>query len=93
VATLYVQGRELRVYEQSRWDRARQTIVATYVYVDQRARKEERHDIVQRYLLLPDLEKLLHDAGFRVERVSGDFDNAVYTEDSDILAVEAGLRP
>ncbi len=89
VARIELGARRYRVYERSSWDRNRQILVATYIYVDEQTGREQEHAITQRYLLLRQLEALLARAGFALERVSGDFAGAPYDEESELMVVEA----
>jgi hypothetical protein len=89
VTRIQLGERSYRVYEQSRWDKDRQTIVATYAYVNEQTGKEQLETITQRYLLLPQLESLLESEGFVLEHVGGDFAGAAYDDESDVLTVEA----
>jgi SAM-dependent methyltransferase len=89
VASIERGARRYRVYERSSWDRDRQILIATYSYVDEQTGDEQEHAIIQRYVLLPELESLLSRAGFALERVCGDFAGAAYDDASDHLVVEA----
>ncbi len=70
--------RRIRVLEKSSWDRARQRVDATYVYLDRDGELVHEVTIRQRYLLSGQIEKLLQDAGLTLSAMYGDFGGAPF---------------
>lgn len=89
VALIAAHGQVYDVYERSRWDKANQTMVATYVHKPQDASPPVEASIEQRYLLRAQLEAHLEQAGFTVDSFVGDFAGAAYDQDSELWAVVA----
>jgi len=92
VCTIVAGERAYDVYERSIWDRERQRLLATYVYAATDGSERRSYDIDQRYLLRHQLEGLLTECGFAIERVAGDFDGTPHTDESDFIVVEASAR-
>lgn len=78
VATIAHRGRTLTVYEKSRWDRARQRVDATYLYVTRDRVVVHEAVIGHRYLRRRELEPLLAGAGLELVSVSGGFAGEPY---------------
>jgi len=91
VAVVVADGKGYDVYEKSSWDRDKQRLLATYVYEAVDGSERHSFQIDQRYLLRHQLERLLEESGFVVEQVWGDFEGCPYSDESDIIAVEARL--
>lgn len=81
-----VDGLAYEVLERSTWDKPRQRIDVSYLYVDEQGRTQEG-TIAQRYLLEPQLRAALARAGLRVVRLAGHFDDA--KDDDELMVVEA----
>lgn len=81
-----VDGLAYEVLERSTWDKPRQRIDVSYLYVDEQGRTVEG-TIAQRYLLEPQLRAALARAGLRVIRLAGRFDDA--KGDDELMVVEA----
>ncbi len=93
VGTVEAQGIIYDVFEQSRWDRARQRIEARYVHVARDGSGVIECALPQRYLRSDEAVALLEDAGLVPVTIHGGFDGSVYDEDSDLLVVTAAARP
>lgn len=93
VAEVVDDERPLDVLERSTWDRAAQRLDVTYLYVAEDGEVVAEGLIRQRYLLAPQIERLLEEAGMKVERMLGDFDGRPFAPTEDRIVVEASLRP
>lgn len=92
VAEIVHRGRRLTVYEKSRWDRPRQRVDATYLYVT-RAREVVHEAVIgHRYLRRRELEPLLAGAGLELVCVSGGFAGEPYDGGRGHLVVVARAR-
>jgi SAM-dependent methyltransferase len=78
VARVVHRGELLTVLERSRWDRARQTIEATYVYAASDGAVRHQASLAHRYVRRAELERALSDAGLSLIAVHGDFEGGPY---------------
>ncbi len=90
VARIEHGGERLVVYEKSRWDRPRQRVDATYVYV---AGDELRHEALvrHRYLRSTQVPPLLAQAGLELVSMEGDFEGGPHDPARGSLVVTARL--
>ncbi|MCX4239584.1 class I SAM-dependent methyltransferase [Paraliomyxa miuraensis] len=77
-----VDGVDYEVLERSTWDKPRQRIDVSYLYVDDHGRAVEG-TIAQRYLLEPQLRAALSRAGLRIVELTDRFDPDRPERDSD----------
>lgn len=89
VATIDHRGQALTVYEKSRWDRKRQRVDATYLYVADGGLVVHEAVIGHRYLRRAQLEPLLGAAGLELVSVHGDFAGKPYDPARGSLVVIA----
>ena len=73
VARVVHRGAPLTVFERSTWDRDRQTMRATYVYIGEDEAIVHEGEIDHRYLLSAEIEPLLGSAGLRLVTMEGSF--------------------
>ena len=93
IVTVEVAGRgELDVYERVDWDRDAQRLDVTYLHVPRDGGRTEEGTIRHRYLLRPQLEALLTESGFEVERLEGGFGGEPYSPEADVLVCVARPR-
>jgi SAM-dependent methyltransferase len=92
VAVIVAGNKGYDVYEKSSWDRARQRLLATYVYAATDGSEQHSFQIDQRYLLRQQLEALVERSGLVLHAVWGDFEGCPYSESSEIIALEARVR-
>ncbi len=92
VAVIVADHKGYDVYEKSTWDRAKQRLLATYVYAATEGSERLSFQIDQRYLLQEQLNALLAQSGYEIEHVWGDFEGCPYSEASDIIALQARVR-
>lgn len=92
VAEIEHEGEHLEVLEMSRWDRAKQRIDATYVYVAPDGSVRHEQTIGHRYLRRKQLEPALEKAGFELVSVHGDYDGAPFDPSAGLLVVLARAR-
>lgn len=86
VARARAEGRQWRVYEQSRWEPRAQRITARYVHVPEDGGSPVEATIVQRYLLSWQVGPLLARAGLSLVALQGGFDQSAHDPDeSDLL--------
>ncbi|HEY8428323.1 MAG TPA: class I SAM-dependent methyltransferase [Sandaracinaceae bacterium] len=78
VAKVTHRGEVLTVFEKSRWDRARQRVDATYLYVGRDGRVRHEAVIGHRYLRRREIEPLLERAGLELVSVAGGFAGEPY---------------
>jgi SAM-dependent methyltransferase len=89
VAEIIHDGEALRVLEKSRWDRDRQRVDATYVYVGPDGNVRHVHTIGHRYLRRHEVEPLLARAGLSIVSLHGDFSGGPYDPSGGSLVVVA----
>jgi hypothetical protein len=93
VAEIEHAGETLRVLEKSRWDRERQRVDATYVYVAADGSVRHVYTIGHRYLLRPEVEPTLARAGLSLVSLHGDFAGGPYDPSGGSLVVVARAAP
>ena len=88
VAKVAHDGRALTVFEKSSWDREAQRMDATYVYVDD-ASGDVVHEgtIAHRYLLAAQVERLLEEAGLKLEASFGGFDGRPFGQGGSMIVI------
>jgi SAM-dependent methyltransferase len=92
LARVEVDGVAYEVLERSTWDKPRQRIDASYLYVDEAGHAVEG-TIAQRYLLEPQLRAALARAGLEITSMTGSFEGRGSEEDEDeLMIVEAAAR-
>ncbi len=89
VAEIEHDGEPLTVLEKSTWDRGRQRVDATYVYLTREGRVRHRASIAHRYLRRREVEPLVRGAGLTLVSIHGDFDGAPYDPAQGSLVVVA----
>jgi SAM-dependent methyltransferase len=89
IATVEAREKRWRVFERSEYERSSQRFTVHYRYVAEEDDEEIRASIRHRYLLLEETLEALESAGLEVFVVHGDFDQSVYSEDSDRMIITA----
>jgi len=87
VARITHSGEPLVVYERSRWDREAQRLDAIYRYVGPDGRERAELTIEHRYVLAPQLDRLLARAGLRLLERRGSFEGAPFTGSASMVVV------
>ena len=85
VASVEALGTKWDVFEHSLWERSTQRIDAIYTHVPHDGRPRVMATIAQRYLLSPQLEPLLAEAGLSLLALHGDFDEQPHDRSSRLL--------
>ncbi len=78
------------VYEHSVWERDAQRLRVTYLYQPRGGGAPGQDEIVHRYLLTPQIEPLMAEAGLRVVDTFGDFAGAPLSAESGHVVCVAG---
>ncbi|MCA9598201.1 MAG: class I SAM-dependent methyltransferase [Myxococcales bacterium] len=83
-------GRLYQVFEASRWERDDQRLETRYLYRGEGDERETR--LVHRYFLMPEIDRCLRAAGFRVRAFSGGFDGREWQASEELTVIEACLE-
>lgn len=91
LASLWLDERQIDIFESRRWQPALQRLDATYTYIIKEAgeTKTRRYSIPQRYLTAHQLFAMLKESGFSLGQCFEDFEKTPWQADSPALILQA----